>query len=48
LEKELIVDISDLDLVFQKPRRDARIIGGKGEETSFCVSTMEYEREMNG
>ena len=33
--------IVDLDLLFQSPQKDARIIGGKGEEASSRGSTME-------
>jgi hypothetical protein len=39
------VEIVDLDLLFQIPKKYARIIGGKGEEASSRGSTME-EREM--
>jgi hypothetical protein len=39
------VEIVDLDLLFQIPKKYARIIEGKGEEASFRGSTME-EREM--
>jgi hypothetical protein len=39
------VEIVDLDLLFQIPKKYARIIGGKGEEASSIVSTMEV-REM--
>jgi hypothetical protein len=35
------VGIVDLDLLFQSPQKDARIIGGKGEEASSRGSTME-------
>jgi hypothetical protein len=38
------VGIVDLDLLFQIPQKDARIIGGMGEEASSRGSTME-ERE---
>ena len=40
-EEELIGGNVDLDLLFQIPQEDARIIGGKGEEASFWGSTME-------
>jgi hypothetical protein len=40
LEEELIGGDVDLDLLFQIPQKDARIIGGKGEEASFSRSTM--------
>jgi hypothetical protein len=39
------VGIVDLDLLFQIPQKDARIIGGKGEEASSREATMK-EREM--
>jgi len=29
------VEIVDLDLLFQSPQKDARIIGGMGEEASL-------------
>jgi hypothetical protein len=34
------VGIVDLDLLFQIPQKDARIVGGKGEEASSRGSTM--------
>jgi hypothetical protein len=34
------VGIVDIDLLFQTPQEDARIIGGKGEEASSRGSTM--------
>jgi hypothetical protein len=40
-----LVEIVYLDLLFQIPKKYARIIGGKGEEASSRGSTME-EREM--
>ena len=36
-----MVEIVDLDLLFKSPQKDARIIGGKGEEASSRESTME-------
>ena len=39
-----MVGIVDLDLLFQIPQKDARIIGGKGEGASSRETTME-ERE---
>ena len=36
-----LVGIVDLDLLFQSPQKDARIIGGMGEESSFSRSAME-------
>lgn len=38
--------IVDLDLLFQIPQRDARIIGGKGEEASFKRFNNGGEREL--
>jgi hypothetical protein len=35
------VDIVDVDLLFQSPPIDARIIKGKGKEVSSRASTME-------
>ena len=35
-----MVQVVDLDLLFQSPQKDARIIGGKGEEASSRGSTM--------
>jgi hypothetical protein len=35
-----LVGIVDLDLLYQSPQKDARIIGGKGEEESSRGSTM--------
>ena len=35
-----MVGIVDLDLLFQSPQKDAKIIGGKGEEASLRGSTM--------
>jgi hypothetical protein len=40
-----LVQIVDLDLLFQIPKKYARIIGRKGEEARSRGSTME-EREM--
>jgi hypothetical protein len=40
-----LVEIVHLDLLYQIPKKYARIIGGKGEEASSRGSTME-EREM--
>jgi len=34
------VEVVDLDLLFQSPQKDARIIGGMGEEASSRGSTM--------
>jgi hypothetical protein len=45
LEEDLIGGDLDLDLLFEIPKKYARIIGGKGEEASSRGSTME-EREM--
>jgi hypothetical protein len=39
------VEIVDLVILFQIPQKYARIIGGKGEEVSLRVSTIEM-REM--
>jgi hypothetical protein len=41
LEEELIGGVVDLDLLFQIPQKDARIIGGKREGASSRRSTME-------
>ena len=35
-----MVEVVDLDLLFQSPKKDARIIGGMGEEASSRGSTM--------
>jgi hypothetical protein len=40
-----LLEIVDLDHLFQNPHKDARIIGGKGEGASSRVLTMEV-REM--
>jgi hypothetical protein len=40
-----LVEIVDLDLLFQIPQKYARIVGEKGEEASSRYSTMEV-REM--
>jgi hypothetical protein len=34
------VEVVDLDLLFQSPQKDARIIGGMGEEASSRGSTI--------
>jgi hypothetical protein len=36
-----LVEIVDLDLLFQSPQKDARIIGGMEEEESSSWLTME-------
>jgi hypothetical protein len=36
-----LVEIVDLDLLFQSPQKDARIIGGMEEEESSSRLTME-------
>ena len=38
--------IVDLDLLFQSPKKDARIIGGKGEEESSKGLTMEVKNVL--
>src|SRR3954463_10314203 len=38
--------IVDLDLLFQIPKKDARIIEGKGEEASSKGSTMEVKNVL--
>ena len=38
--------IVDLDLLFQSTQKDARIIGGKGEEASSRSSTMVGENML--
>ena len=40
LEEETLVGIVDLDLLFKSPQKDARIIGGMGEEASSKGPTM--------
>ena len=40
LEEEWIGGNVDLDLLFQIPQKDERIIGGKGEEASSRGPTM--------
>jgi hypothetical protein len=40
----LIGGVVDLDLLFQIPQKDARIIGGKGEEASF-LQEQQWRRE---
>ena len=42
-EEKLIGGKIDLDLLFQIPQEDARIIGGKGEKASSRGSTMEVK-----
>ena len=46
LEEGLIGGVVDLDLLFQSPQRDARIIGGMREEASSRGSTMVGENML--
>jgi hypothetical protein len=41
-----LVKIVDLNLLFQIPKKYARIIEGKGEETSSRGSTMEEKKML--
>ena len=40
------MDVVDLDLLFQSPQKDARIIGGMGEEASSSGSTIVGENVL--
>jgi len=46
LKEKLIGGIVDLDLLFQSPQKDARIIGGMGEEATSRGSTMVGESKI--
>jgi len=41
-----LVEVVDLDLLFQIPQEYARIIGGKGEEESSRDSTMVAQKVL--
>ena len=41
-----MVEVVDLDLLFQIPQEYARIIGGKGEEASSRGSTMVVKKVL--
>jgi hypothetical protein len=46
LEEELIGGVVDLDLLFQIPKKYARIIGGKREGASSRGLTMEVREKL--